>query len=272
MKSPNTKGTDELKREVHQDIRRVEQDIDALQGRLTPGQFLDDAIFYRRGRNLGATFDHLKRNPIGTTFLSLGTLMLMEDDHQRSLEQIMRSEAATIKGTVRETVRSQLPHKELNQGDTPNRVDLARNKINQLKEAVQSKVQDLREKIPSKEQLKGAAQDKISGLKFTSDESESVRSKYEEGREKVSSLYSSGREAIQNLDPMTTMALGAGLGVLTGMALPLSDGEATFVSSKFTDGFSTLNDDLEAAVNECSNILKNLVLQDVKDFNLNLFK
>jgi hypothetical protein len=279
MKSPNTKGPDELKREVHEDIRRVEKDIDAFQGRLTPGQLLDDAIFYRRDRNLGATFDHLKRNPIGTTFLSLGTLMLLEDDHHRSMEQVEQSKVANIKGivqdsikTAEETVRSQLPQKQLRTGDTANRADLARSKMNQLKEAVQAKVQDLREKLSAKEQLTGAAQEQISSQNLRSDEPEGRQSMIEEGREKISSLPRNGREAIHNLDPVTTVALGAGLGALTGIALPLSESEARFVSSKFAENFSNFNDDLQVAVKECSNILQDLVLQDVKDFNIDLFK
>jgi ElaB/YqjD/DUF883 family membrane-anchored ribosome-binding protein len=337
MKSPNTKSSDELKREVHQELRRVERDIDALQGRLTPGQFLDDAIFYRRERSLGATFDHLKRNPIGTTFLSLGTIMLMEDENRRSMEQVMRNKASTFAGTVRdsvhtvgETVRGQLPHREAGADAGPGTVDRARDKIHQLKDTVQSKVRHLRgtmqeqvddvkgkisdvqnrvqdkfassdsartgdesnfsfdggaaagpgtgERIPGK--IAGA-REKLSGIfeegreKISSaigQEREKLTSAFDQGRERASTAYGAGRETIRNMDPITYMALGAGLGALTGMALPLSEKESEFVEGRFSDRLSSFNDDLEAAVNECSNILKDLVIQDVKDFNVSLFK
>jgi hypothetical protein len=44
MKSQNTKSTDELKSEVRQELHNVETDIKNLQGRMTPGQIIDDAI------------------------------------------------------------------------------------------------------------------------------------------------------------------------------------------------------------------------------------
>ncbi len=83
MKSSSTKGVEELLQEVHQAIRRFEEDLQALQLRLTPGQLIDDAIYYRQGRNLGAAVDHLKRNYLATTLLLLGTFMLIKDDQPR---------------------------------------------------------------------------------------------------------------------------------------------------------------------------------------------
>ncbi|MFL5808184.1 MAG: hypothetical protein ACJ749_01605, partial [Flavisolibacter sp.] len=78
MKSQNTKSSDELEKEVRHEIRNVRKDIDELSGRFSPGQLIDDVIFYPHGKSPAATFDHLKRNPVGTAFLSLGTILLME--------------------------------------------------------------------------------------------------------------------------------------------------------------------------------------------------
>ena len=56
------KSTQELKQQVLTDIQRVRDDINELKNRMTPGQIIDDAIFYRRvDRSPAATFDYLKK-------------------------------------------------------------------------------------------------------------------------------------------------------------------------------------------------------------------
>lgn len=331
MKSQDTKSSDQLKREVDQQVRKVRNDLDALQGRLSPGQLIDDAIFYPHGRNITSTIDHLKRNPVGTAFLSLGTILLMEDENHMTMEAGARNKLTTVKdsfSSVKESIKQQLPHKDLSQGTAPSTGDIAKGKISNMKENLQSKVHDLKEKIPSKEELKSKIthrkedlSSKVSELKedithrasdvkegistkfddiqnrfgiedttgesnfsFTSEEtSEGISDKtrrvkdkaselFSSGKDRASDLYSSGRERVQNMDPLSYMALGAGLGALTGVALPLSEKETSLVNERLDDKISGLNKDLQEAINECSNILKDLVIQDVKDFSFRPFK
>ena len=45
MKSQSTKSSGELQQEVRNEVRNVNRDIDNIQGRLSPGRIIDDAIF-----------------------------------------------------------------------------------------------------------------------------------------------------------------------------------------------------------------------------------
>lgn len=314
MKSQNTKSSDQLKREVDQQIYKVRNDLDALQGRLTPGQFIDDAIFHKQGRNLGSTIEFLKQNPVGTTFLSLGTILLMEDENHLTMERNARLKATTVKDSVKSvsaTIRDQLPHKDLNAGTAPSMGDIAKDKIGNMKETVQSKVTDIKDKLPTSEEIKAKVSDvkqsvstKIDEVKtdasakvdevkdkfvsdsdfgtqesnfsFTNETSPGIRDKasdiYSSGKERVTDIYSKSRDQFKAMDPMTYMALGAGLGALTGAALPVSEAEKNLVSEKFDERISGLGTDLQDAINEVSNILKDLVVQDVKDYSFRPFK
>jgi hypothetical protein len=241
MKSQNTKNSDELKREVDHQLNKVKNDIDSLQGRLTPGQFIDDAIFQRQGRNLSATFDHLKRNPVGTTLLSLGTILLMEDENHHSMEWYARTKASSLKNrfsSAKDTIQSQHPHNEITGG-----------------ESVSSEESNFSFSEPGKERLKDRASDL-----------------YSNSKERIGTIYGASRDKIQNLDPLTYMALGAGLGALTGAALPISEKERDFIKNKIEGHISEFGNELQNALNECSNILKDLVVQDVKDYSFKPFR
>jgi hypothetical protein len=226
MKSQNTKTSSELKREVHQELHKVRKDIDELQGRLTPGQILDDAIFYPNDRNLNKTFSHLKRNPIGTTFLSLGTLLLMEDENHASYESVVRekvnsgvSSAKENISSVKGKIKDQLPRSELTPGVGPNRADRIKHKVAGIADSFQTKVSDIKSgiasKIPDKE------------------------------------TYLRGKEKIQSLDNNTFMLLGAGLGALTGASLPISEAEGKMIEDRFSVRLGGFNAELREAMNEC---------------------
>lgn len=329
MKSQNTKSSDQLKKEVDKEIRNVKRDLDELEGRLTPGQIIDDAIFYPHGRNLRSTLDHLKRNPVGTTFLSLGTILLMEDESHQTFESSARSKISTARSTLDEKVtkakgaiKDRMPHKEPSLESGPSKTEVLKGKVQDkvegAKESIQSSVEGLQSRA---EGFKSSVQDTVSSARegiteakdnlqnkfqdnssqFGSDAgtydetitgsgyvSESSRidkfkgkaselkgkasEKATELKEKASGFYSSGRDRVSNLDPMTYMALGAGLGVLTGASLPVSDKEQSFVDEKLSDKFSGLSQELQDAINESSNILKDLVIGDVKDMSFKVFR
>ena len=68
---PGSKSAAEIEREVRQSRAEVEQTLDAIQARLSPGQLLDQAVdYFREGRggefarNLG-DFDHAKPDTAG---------------------------------------------------------------------------------------------------------------------------------------------------------------------------------------------------------------
>lgn len=267
MKSQNTKSSDELHNEVRHEIRKVRKDIDELQGRISPGQLIDDVIFYPHGRSPAATFDHLKRNPVGTAFLSLGTILLMEDESHQSLETISKNKVAAVRDKVSEAKSKMNMH--------PTAKELALDKMNEFRD----KMDEIKSEVEYKV---AAAQDKISKVKDDLDsatpETKNASALKAKVKDKLSGFVSSGKDRIQmgkerihDMDSTTFMALGAGLGILTGASIPVSDKESSFVDDKFQDKFSGFSSDLQSAINECSNILKDLVVSDVKDFKVNLF-
>jgi cell division septum initiation protein DivIVA len=79
--NPGSKSADEVQREVQQSRAEVEEAIEAIQERLSPGQLFDQAVDYMRGsggneflRNLGAT---VRDNPVPIVLMSTGLAWLM---------------------------------------------------------------------------------------------------------------------------------------------------------------------------------------------------
>jgi hypothetical protein len=100
---------------------------------------------------------------------------------------------------------------------------------------------------------------------------ERISSTFETGKEKLTAGFDSGKEALKNMDNTTFMALGAGLGVLTGASLPVSYKEERIFHEKFGGRLNEFDHDLREALNECSNILKDLMVSDVKNANVKFF-
>lgn len=278
MKSQNTKSSDQLKKEVDKEIRNVKRDLDEIEGRLSPGQIIDDAIFYPHGRNLRSTLDHLKRNPVGTTFLSLGTILLMEDESHKTYESSAKAKVTSVKSTFNEKVSVAKQSLQSKAGEIKSSVAGAKDKI-------QDRFQHQASTSSQFSTDAGAYDDTLTGSGYEAESSrvDKIKDKASELRgrasqkasdlkDKASNIYSSGRDRVSNLDPMTFMALGAGLGALTGASLPVSDKEQDFVDSKLSDKFSNLSQELQDAINESSNILKDLVIGDVKNMDLKLFR
>ena len=78
---PGSKSADEVEREVQQSRAEVEEALEAIQERLSPGQLFDQAVDYMRGsggneflRNLGAT---VRDNPVPIVLMSTGLAWLM---------------------------------------------------------------------------------------------------------------------------------------------------------------------------------------------------
>src|SRR5690606_13803406 len=115
MKSQNTKSSSELKHEVREELRKVEKGIDDIQGRMTPGQILDDIIFYPNEGSPRKTLEYLKENPIGTSLLSMGAVLLMEDKDKRSLEGRVKTKVEegtkSLKEKASDPIISETKHK-----------------------------------------------------------------------------------------------------------------------------------------------------------------
>lgn len=84
------KSSSELKAEVDATINRLDQGLSELKSKMTPGRVIDEAILRGREDSLKGTIDHLRNNPIGTTFLGLGTLLLMGDQSHVTGEDRLR--------------------------------------------------------------------------------------------------------------------------------------------------------------------------------------
>ena len=228
-----TKSSKELKEQVLNDINKVKEDFEEIKQRMTPGQIIDDAIYYRSGRGDPAqTFAHLKANPVGTTFLTLGTLLLMEDEEHHSFESLARERAVSMKDKVGAT-RGKIG------SAVSDAVQQAKNKFAETKDKVSSTI-DARSG-----EVSGQVSEKLSG----------------KGQE----LY----DYAKNMDPMIYIALGAGLGTITGAALPLTETESQLASS---DKMSKFAHELQDALNQSVNILKNEVIGGTTDFKFDLFR
>lgn len=242
MNSKNTKTSKELKREVLNELDRVESDINRIQRRLSPGQLIDDVVFYQKGAR--ASFDKLKNNPVGTAFLTVGTLLLMEDENQTSYESSMKGEAretyskarASVKGAV-QSVKSEYAQRE--------------DQFSGVSANLQGEYEQ------TKADFKKRAQEVKTELRNRADD-----------------LKSKGNEIktnLKTLDPLSYVALGAGLGALTGISLPISEKEEEFVDQRLNEKFKEFKQDLQAALNDSANVVKNEFFQDFKDFNINFF-
>jgi Protein of unknown function (DUF3618) len=79
--NPGAKSADEVQREVRQSRAEVEEALEAIQERFSPGQLFDQAVDYLRGsegnaflRNLGAT---VRDNPVPVVLMGTGLAWLM---------------------------------------------------------------------------------------------------------------------------------------------------------------------------------------------------
>ncbi len=258
MNLRDNKSSGELKREVLHELNKVNTDLDNIQGRMTPGQFIDDALFTPVGKNPRAVYDHLIANPIGTAFLSLGTLLLMEDDSHVTYESQVRSRSASA---IRQS---------------KDQMDVVKNKVADVNHKLQGAVDRTKEKLDqSREKITGL-KDKIAGLKETHLTGEyDLQEGGELGASSMESLkedVSAKIDTVKNMDPMSFMAIGAGLGALTGMALPVSDREKILIDEKLGNQLSTFSSEFQDAINQSVKMLKEEFIGKFTDFDVSVFR
>lgn len=262
MKSPNTKKSSELKAEVHHELKKVEKTIDQLQRRLTPGQILDDVVFYPHGKSLKSSLKHLRDNPVGTAFLSLGTILLMEDELHQSIEERGREQLSKYKTSARESV---------NEARDAIRKKFPEEKREDIKEKTIEKIQNIKDAVQGKASLigqefrKSVAESENKKSFTTTDRTGKVK-------ERAGEIYQKGKVKLQQMDSLSFLALGAALGAITGSSLPVADQERGMIQQNLGDELSQLRDDLEKAINQSSNTLKDLVIEDLNNYDLRIFK
>ena len=191
--------------------------------------------------------------------------------------------------SVKETIKSKLPGKNTNsipdsfaadsygRTDSYGRLDAARDSISDTADSVRTSAMEgidsaksnIREGVDA---TRSAVREGVDATRSAVREGlDTVRSSLHSAtnpvRETTREVYSSAR----NLDPMTYLVLGAGLGTITGAALPVTDAERHLVDDKLQDKMTLFRNDLEAALNESANILKNEFIGGFTHMNFSIF-
>ncbi|MBC76776.1 MAG: hypothetical protein CME64_12245 [Halobacteriovoraceae bacterium] len=298
MKSQDTNKTSEqLQKEVHGQIDKIGRNIDYAKSRMSPGAILDDAIFYPHGQSLSDTYTHLKNNPMGTMFLSLGTLLLMEDQQHVTYERRLRGQggAAVDKGKVRyEHGKENISHK------ASELADKAKLKAQEAKHKIERKGEELKHKASAKkDELGQRASTKRSefesqassyGSELSSEKHrarDKARELKEKGSQKFSEMKQKGSQRIENakasmrnarenfhpeevvgnLHPFAIASVGLGLGATIGASFPETSREKGLRDEKFQKQLQRLSNDVDHAVRESGNRIKNHLIDELKQFN-----
>ncbi|HLT22416.1 MAG TPA: hypothetical protein VKZ84_03195, partial [Bacteriovoracaceae bacterium] len=305
MNLNDTKSSETLRKEISQDIDRLDNKVEHLKGRLTPGQIIDDAIFSPYRGDLRAGFSYLRNNPIGSSFLAIGTLLLMDNEGE-SYEQYLRSQGrvaysdykgrvSEVKNRVSETmdevsheVRSRTQslvekgEQKLNQvrdtgRDLKNQVgsmtDNIREKLNRSKtsgEEIKNNVIDATESF--KERAVNAAKSTDLGIDADIDiDTSEVTSRLSRMKGSVSGFGKNtiGKIKENEFDSLAYVALGGSLGFATGSLIPMREGGFAELSSDFD--FSSLQSELQDAANESMSVFKNEFIDTLKNASIDIF-
>ncbi|MFA5582778.1 MAG: hypothetical protein WDA09_01075 [Bacteriovoracaceae bacterium] len=306
MNLNDTKSSETLRKEISQDIERLDNKVEHLKNRLTPGQIIDDAIFSPYRGNLKEGFSYLRSNPVGSSFLALGTLLLMDNDGE-SYEQYLRSQGRIVygdyKGRVTEAKKrvsesvGEVTHEVRSRAQ--NLVQKGEEKINQvrdtgrdLKSQVGSVTDNLREKFnrnkTSGEEIKNNVIDATDNFKeralnaakstdldgmdtdINIDTSE-VTSRLSRMKGSVSEFGKNTIDKIKEseFDSLAYVALGGSFGFVTGGLIPMREGGFAEISDDFD--FSSLQSELQDAANESMNVFKNEFIDTLKNASIDIF-
>lgn len=306
MNLNDTKSSDELRLEISQDIDRLDRKVDGLKERLTPGQIIDDAVFSSYRGNPKGSYRFLKDNPVGTSFLAIGTILLM-DNGGETYEQGLRTQsgelyrdykvrADELKASARQTrnrlgekvsdISGELRHKaqELaSRGEEG--INRAREKGKQLKDGIGQRFErgsrELEDNvIDATASFKERSEESLHSLNLDEIGANDLELTKKRVGERVGQVGSSvknyGEKALgkikeQNLDSLSYPALGMAAGIAIGGLIPLSDEEISFSSTMGDINLSELRRELEEATNESINIVKNEFIDTLKSSHLDIF-
>lgn len=271
INNTNTAKTSaELQQEVRSSLSDIVRNIGQLKNRLSPGQLIDDAIFYPHKGNPALTFEHLKRNPIGSSFLAIGTMLLMEDERHRSYERNVSERVSRVASAG----RVQLSHAAEGARE---RMDDIKARVSDVKSNISTSMDTVKSKVSG---LKGKASTQVSELGETISNSVLGNGSDVGGptginsdvSSRVSTTLESARETVTNLDPMAYMAIGLGLGALSGASLPVHEAEQRFVDSKLSGRMADFKRECQAALHESYDVMKSSFMGDVSNFDFNKIK
>lgn len=149
-------------------------------------------------------------------------------------------------------------------------------KKDQISARVSETVNEAKEKIAQKKtELKSSIERAKQGTETAYTTSIDEFTSGAQPGEALDKVKEKGREVMdfaRDLDPMIYLALGAGLGTITGAGLPLSDKEIEAVDSAQSEKMSKFANEIQTALNQSVNILKNEVIGGMTDFKFDLFR
>jgi len=113
MSNGSDKTAAALEREINHDRQRIEDKLNAIQGKLTPGQLIDEALVYVKARGATEYFSNLgqaaKTNPLPLALMGIGLAWLVASPTARSQQPYDSSSSeddyplATVMGSLRRT-------------------------------------------------------------------------------------------------------------------------------------------------------------------------
>ncbi|HEX2147087.1 MAG TPA: DUF3618 domain-containing protein [Pseudorhizobium sp.] len=111
MTSNDTKRAEELEQEIARDRERIEERMDAIQAKMSPGQLLDEALNYAKSSGGGEYISNLgnamKTNPIPVALMGISMAWLMANpgankrDDDLHYQEEPEYPLAQVRGTVR---------------------------------------------------------------------------------------------------------------------------------------------------------------------------
>lgn len=305
MNSQDTnKSSEQLHREVNGQIDKIGSNIDDARAKLSPGALLDDAIFYPHGQSLTGTYSHLKANPMGSMFLSLGTLLLMEDQNHVTYEAHLRSSAGSAIDKGRDAYRDaaeSISHKSAQLSEK------AKDKIHQTKDQLAAKKDEFAHKAHAKkdelsqkahakkEELGQKAHSTKEHLSSEADRlkresvekfntspsgsgSEDLKAraghKLDQAKESARHGLESAKSRIRNaspigeaMHPFAIASLGLGMGATFGASFPLRKVDERLQDPRFQEKMQRLNSDFDDAIRESGERIKSHLIDELKQFN-----
>lgn len=302
MNLNDTKSSETLRKEISRDLDRLDSKVDQLKDRLSPGQIIDNAVFSPYRGNPRETFNYMKNNPVGTSFLALGTLLLM-DNGGESYEHYLRTQGKTTYLEYRDKMnrtKEEFGHKieDISQEvksktqqfveQSERGIEKVKTRGRDFKEQIKSSKDQLRDKLSRKsEEVRDNVIDATESFKersaSTSEPSlysveSDISSVESKTRSNISKIKSSITEFSRNtvdkvketqMDSLAYVALGGTIGFVSGGLIPITDEELQEVGVNFD--FSNLRTELENAANESANLFKNELIDTLKKSNIDFF-
>ena len=291
MNLNDTKSSKDLRKEITQDLDRLDTNIDALKDRMSPGQMIDDAIFKNYRGDPKRSFQYLKSNPVGSSLLALGTLLLMDNEGE-SYEQYLKKQSKV----AYQDYRAKASELKVKATHTRERIggqvgEMSRDMKGRARELMhqgEEKLQGFKDKVSRKgQEIETNVNQASEGIRDNViDATESFKERAQMARQELTEESTGrmqemrrktgeyGRNVSQKFkdngyNSLAYLSIGLGTGFATGSLLPA--GDETEGSFDYEFDFSQLRNDLERAANESVNLFKNEIVDGLKNRNVDIF-